>query len=262
MITLPPAKRRFGNIHLDLVGPLPVSEGYRYLLTFIDRFTRWPVAVPLQDITSQTVCRAFLRSWLPLYGVPDEITSDRGAQFSSGAWRDLMKSLGIKFHMTTAYHPQANGLVERWHRQLKASLKARLDGDDSWMDALPFVMLGLRSTWREDSDTTPADLVFGTALCLPGQFVPNSGDGSAEVTDTFVKTLRDRMSSLSPVTQPHHSTPTSHVPSSLLSAEWVYMRHDAVRRPLQCPYDGPYKVITPGEKTFICLLYTSPSPRD
>ena len=112
-------------------------------------------------------------------------------------------------------------------------------------------MLGLRSTWREDSDTTLADLVFGTALRLPGQFVPNSGDGSAEVTDTFVKTLRDKMSSLSPVTQPHHSTPTSHVPSSLLSAEWVYMRHDAVRRPLQRPYDGPYKVITPGEKTFI-----------
>ena len=110
-----------------------------------------------------------------------------------------MKSLGIKFHMTTAYHPQANGVVERWHRQLKASLKARLDGDDSWMDALPFVMLGLRSAWREDSDTTPAELVYGTALRLPGQFVPDPGDGSPEVSDAFVKTLRDKMAAVPPV---------------------------------------------------------------
>ena len=71
----------------------------------------------------------------------------------------MIQSLGIKFNMTTAYNPQANGLVERWHRQLKASLKARLEEYDAWMDALPFVLLGLRSAWRKGSDTTPADSV-------------------------------------------------------------------------------------------------------
>ena len=68
--------------------------------------------------------RAFIRHWLPRYGIPDDIVTDRGTQFAGGAWKELMTSLGIQSHSTTAYHPQGNGLVERMYRQLKGSLRS------------------------------------------------------------------------------------------------------------------------------------------
>ena len=98
----PPPDRRFGSLHVDLVGPLDESEGMKYLFMVIDRFTRWPEAIPLPDSTTETCSRALIRHWVPRFGVADDITSDRGPQFT------------ISSSNTTAYRPQANGLVERF----------------------------------------------------------------------------------------------------------------------------------------------------
>ena len=87
VVVIPPASRRFGSIHVDLVGPLPLSDGCRYLLTIVDRFTRWPEAIPLPDMASTTCCQAFIRHWLPRYGVPDDVVTDRGSQFVGGSWK-------------------------------------------------------------------------------------------------------------------------------------------------------------------------------
>ena len=76
-----PPDRRFGSLHLDLVGPLPESRGMRYLFTVVDRFTRWIEVVPIPDITAETVVRAFLLNWVARYGVPGDVVADRGSQF-------------------------------------------------------------------------------------------------------------------------------------------------------------------------------------
>ena len=78
--------------------------------------------------------------------------------------------LGIKQQHTTAYHPQVNGMVERLHRQLKDSLKARTTSPH-WMEHLPFTILGLRTTWREEPGCSPAELVYGSTLRIPGEFI-------------------------------------------------------------------------------------------
>ena len=85
---------RFDHVHLDLVGPLPPCKGYSYLLTCVDRFTRWPEAFPLPDITTSTVASAFISGWITRFGVPSTITTDRGAQFESNLWTQLMRLLG------------------------------------------------------------------------------------------------------------------------------------------------------------------------
>ena len=103
---------RFDQIHLDLVGPLPPSQGYIYLLTCVDRFTRWPEAIPIPDSTADTVAQAFVTGWISQYGVPSTITTDRGQQFESALWTQLMRLLGTQRIHTTSYHPIANGLVE------------------------------------------------------------------------------------------------------------------------------------------------------
>lgn len=120
---IPPSSEKFSQIHIDIVGPLPDNDGYRYLLTMIDRFTRWPEAIPIKDIRAETVARAYITHWVARYGVSLEVTTDRGAQFESALWREIMKILGTVRIRTTAYHPISNGLIERFHRRLKEALK-------------------------------------------------------------------------------------------------------------------------------------------
>ena len=108
---------RFSHMHVDLVGPLPVTrEGFIYLLTMVDRSTRWPEVVCLKNIAAETVLEAFISTWVARFGVPAQVTSDRGTQFTSSTWRAWCEQQGIRHHTTTAFHPQANGMLERFHR--------------------------------------------------------------------------------------------------------------------------------------------------
>ena len=109
---------RFDHVHIDIVGPSPNADGFRYLLTCVDRFTRWPEAIPLEDIRAETVANAFFSGWIARFGTPATITTDRGAQFESKLWDGLCNQLGIVRNRTTSYHPPSNGMVERFHGQL------------------------------------------------------------------------------------------------------------------------------------------------
>ena len=87
---------RFEHLHVDIVEPFPPSRGYTYLFTVIDRFTRWPEAIPMADCTAQTCAQAFLSGWIARFGVPASVTSDRGRQFISELGRDVLHLFGIK----------------------------------------------------------------------------------------------------------------------------------------------------------------------
>ena len=189
--TLTP-ERRFGHLHVDLVGPLPQSEGYSYLFTMVDRWSRWPEVVPLKDITAVSCTNALIRSWIARFGVPNNLTSDRGTQFTSSLWAEMGKLLTIRNIATTAYHPQSNRLVERFHRTLKASLMAT--GDPSgWMGRLPHVLLGIRTAQRPDVGFSPAECLYGADLVLPGQLAPVSPlpDSTAPLQDFTARLKAD-----------------------------------------------------------------------
>jgi hypothetical protein len=258
LIQRSPPDRRFGSLHVDLVGPLPPSEGSKYLFTVIDRFSRWPEALPLEDATAESCARALIRGWIARFGVPDDLVSDRGAQFTGKIWIELNRLLGVKAVNTCAYRPQANGMIERFHRQLKGALKARLATSD-WMDHLPVVLLGIRSAWREGLDAAPAELLYGTPLRLPGELAGSPSD--FEPTTAFVRNLRITMEGLKPFVPVLPDRP-SFQPKYLHSTSHVYVRHDAVRKPLQRPYDGPFLVVerTPNISCSIAKASTIPSP--
>ena len=161
---------RFEHLHVDIVGPFPLSRGYTYLFTIIDRFTRWPEAIPMADCTAQTCAQAFLSGWIARFGVPASVTYDRGRQFISELWWDVLHLVGIKPTQTTSYYPQANSMVERKPCQHKASLKARLT-TAAWCTQLPIVLLGMRTALKEDLGTSAAKLVYGTTHHFPGDFI-------------------------------------------------------------------------------------------
>ena len=193
--SFPVPSSRFQHLHVDIVGPLPPSRGCSYLFTVIDWFTHWPEAIPMADCTAETCAQAFLSGWIARFGVPASITSDRGCQFISELWNDLLHLLGIKPTHTMSYHPQANGMIERMHRQLKASLKARLT-TSSWCTQLPIVLLGMCAALKEDLGTSSAEMVYGTTLHLPGDFF----DQTPQLTSpgTFVDRLQQYIVQLRP----------------------------------------------------------------
>jgi cleavage and polyadenylation specificity factor subunit 1 len=135
------------HIHIDLVGPLPTSAGYAYCLTAVDRFTRWPEAILIPDITAETVARALVTGWISRFGCPHTITTDQGRQFESQLFHSVARMCGLQLSRTTAHHPAANGLVERFHRTLKAAM---CHTDQQWTEALPLVLLGIRASYNAD----------------------------------------------------------------------------------------------------------------
>ena len=143
----------------------------------------------MTDTTAESFAAVLLIGWISRFGVPVTISSDQGRQFESNLWNALMNLLGVMQSRTTAYHPQANGLVEWFHRHFKDGLKARLAGSNLVHD-LPIVLLGIRSTLKENLSCTSAKLVYGTSLRLPGNFF--SSPSSVEPS-SFVSKLRNTM---------------------------------------------------------------------
>jgi len=148
----------------------------------------------------------------------------------------MCQKMGIQHVLTTAYHPQSNGMVERVHRQLKDALRARGAGKD-WHNHLPWVLLGLRAAPKEKSAVSSAELVVGSPLILPGQplNVPEPPRAALE----------------QPCTRPPtYAAVANTPPPHLRSADYVYVRRGGQLPPLADPYVGPFLVIQRGAKTF------------
>ena len=113
----------------------------------IDKFTRLTEAIPLPNMTAETVTKAFVNHWVSKFGVPAKVTTDQGRQFESELFKQIFVTLGIDHLRTTPYHPQANGQIERVHRHLKSAIMCH--NRTRWTEVLPIVLLGLRSTIKK-----------------------------------------------------------------------------------------------------------------
>jgi hypothetical protein len=210
-----------------------------------DRTTRWPEAFPLSSISAADCARALFDGWIQRFGVPAIITSDRGAQFTSALWSNLCELLCITHMQTTAYHPQSNGLVERFHRRLKDGLRARCASHD-WVDQLPWVLLGVRTAAPTPDVLSPAEAVMGCQPVLPGEFVGVSEPPLGVFLDKL------RASALQTPRQISHNRPRQPetLPDELLLSETVLVRRDGVSTPLAPRYDRPCRVLRRSLRVF------------
>ncbi|GFO33310.1 Pol polyprotein [Plakobranchus ocellatus] len=190
-----------------------------------------------------------LHHWVARFGVPEDITSDRGRQFTSSLWTQLNNPLGVEANTTTAYHPQANGMVEHLHRQLKTSLKARATSSN-WFAELPMFLLDIRSSCRVDTGCSPAEIVYGSTLRIPGEFLQPRDAGTFEPALPFLKHLQQTMLSLQPPALKFHGYHPVYVPPSLASADFAYVRRDSHKHPLYLLYDGSYRALNKNNKYF------------
>ena len=119
--------KRFSHVMVDLVGPLPDSYGYKYLLMAICRTTRYLTAIPIREASSTAAAHGFLHGWLAMFGVPSTISSDAGGSFTAALWKEMMAKLNVDIKYSALYRPQSIGILERQHRSLKDSLKASIE---------------------------------------------------------------------------------------------------------------------------------------
>ena len=246
--TTPPVKaipvplERFSHVHVDIVGPFVQDQGCKYILTMIDRTTRWPEATPIENTSAETVLQAFLATWIARYGIPCTVTTDRGAQFTSTVWKSVLARLGINIAATTAYHPQANGVVERFHRTLKDALRCSVRASKSWMRSLPWVMLGIRNSPKLDTSTSTAEVLFGVPLRIPGACF---GSNHSPSISEQLQLLRANAAAFTPEVLDHGRFKISpFVAKSLRVAKFVYIRDDRLgKASLTTRYLRPFKVI-------------------
>ena len=254
--------RRFQHLNVDIVT-LPVSNGFRYLLTAVDRFTRWPMAVPLVDITAESVMDAFAHGWVQTFGVPVAITTDRGSQFCSSMFSQLTKTWGIQHFMTAPYHPEANGLVERFHRRLKEALIALgSESPNEWFWRLPCALLAIRTTLKPDLGASPADLVFGEGLALPGEALPTNPATDEQLARQRASALADlrlEVARLQPIPTSAHRQPTINMPQDLASCTHIFVRRGGIHSTLASPYVGPFRVISRDGQNFVIAVSGRPN---
>ena len=244
-----PTGNRFETLHLDIVGPLPMSHGKTYILTMIDRKTRWPEAVPIGSITAENIAKHLVDTWFSRYGIPDNIITDQGTQFEGSLFKVLSDAFGFKHIHTTAYHPQANGMIERFHRSLKTSLRC-LSISANWSLSLPLVLLGWRNTMHSATGTSPAKLLFGVGTTFPSEFLTHTVDIPFEALDLARRHFLDSDTNPSFGPIPSHK---SYLPKSLTTCQFVWLQaRDTFH--MKPRYVGPYRIVEFRDNNTITIL--------
>ena len=255
--------RPFEQVCLDIVGPLPItSNDHRYVLTMIDRFTRYVEVVPLQTITAEAVADAYIDRWLCRYGPPREVLSDNGSQFTSKVFQMVQRSTNIKHKFASPYHPQCNGLIERFHRFLKQRLAIKAhtenldfwDGDD-WDCYLAPIAFAYNATPHPVNKRSPFELLYGARARLTID-IPKPDRIREEYAnyDDYVFKLVRKLQIMRNETlrsQYEHQKKMKEKwnkdrrPFTFKVGQWVMKKvpYTGNRAKLQFGYDGPYEII-------------------
>ena len=153
----------------DILGPLPLTEnGNSYLLVATDYFTRWVEAYPIPNQEAVTVANKLTKEFFFRFSLPDQLHSDQGRQFESTLISEVCKILQIHKSRTTPYHPQGDGLVERFNRTLLDMLSTTIkDHQGSWEDRVQAVCLAYNTSVQPTTGYTPFYLMFGRQARLP-----------------------------------------------------------------------------------------------
>ena len=158
----------FYMVGIDIVGPLKTTKhGNRYILSIIDYYTKYAEAEPLPDQQAETVVRK-LETIFARHGMPSIIITDQGSNFESHLFSSMCNLFGIERRRTTPYHPQTDGLCERFNSILKLLLRMRVNSEkDDWDDQLPSVLLSYRISKQETTGVSPFELMYGREANLP-----------------------------------------------------------------------------------------------
>lgn len=171
--------RPYERVALDILGPLPETSNLnKYILVVGYYFSKWTESFPLPNQEAKTVTKVLMEEWVCRFGDPRTIHTDQGRNFESTLFRELCHLLNIHKTRTSPYHPQSNGMIERFNRTLLSMLSHFVeDNQSNWDILLPYVMMAYRSSVHASTGFTPYKVVFGCEIVLPVDVMLNLGEG-------------------------------------------------------------------------------------
>ena len=194
---LPPVYEIWERIAMDIVGPVRESrKGYRYILVISDYASRFVITIPMKDQTAHTVARCLFHKIITKYGAPQHVLTDRGTNFLSNLVKEICILFKIKQMRTTAYHPQTDGLVERFNRTLIDMLTCYVvDEPEQWERFLPYVTFAYNTAVQSTLQECPFFLFFGRLPVLPNDVKLNfkyeiTGDDALMYTKKWMQAQR------------------------------------------------------------------------
>ena len=165
---IPAFEEPFSKVIIDCVGPLPKTKSRnQYLLTIMCASTRFPEAIPLTNITAPKISKPLV-NFFTLVGLPKEIQSDQGSNFMSGLFQQVVFQLGAKQIKSSAYHPESQGALERFHSTLKNMIRTYcLDNEKDWDEGISLLLFAVRESVQESLGFSPFELIFGHSVRGP-----------------------------------------------------------------------------------------------
>lgn len=187
----------FERVVIDCVGPLPKSKsGHQFLLTLMCAATRYPEAIPLCSLKAKVVVKELIK-FCCTFGLPKVIQTDQGTNFLSKVFAQVLEVLAVKHQVSSAYHPESQGALERFHQTLKTMLRAYcLETGREWDEGIPWLLFAIRETIQESLGFTPAELIFGHTIRGPLRLLRGQLTGESYPRQNlldYVSSFRERL---------------------------------------------------------------------
>ena len=200
LVPLPVMAEPFSRIAMDIVGPLPRSRsGHKYILVICDYATRYPEAVPLHSCEAERIAEELMKLFSRV-GIPKEILTDQGSNFTSRLLAELYAMLQVRAIRTTPYHPQTDGLVERFNQTLKAMLRRTVnqEGKD-WDRLIPYLLFAYREVPQASTGFSPFELLYGRKVRGPLDVVKEQWEAdekSNKSVVSYILAIQDKLASM------------------------------------------------------------------
>ncbi|XP_069976082.1 uncharacterized protein [Penaeus vannamei] len=252
---IPAFEEPFSRVIIDCVGPLPrTKSGNWFLLTLMCASTRYPEAIPLKRATSRTIVPVLIK-FFTQYGMPRVLQSDQGSNFWSVMFQEVMKLLHVKQYSATAYRPQTQGALERYHQTLKSMLtKYCHETGSEWDLGVPLMLYAIRCTKQESLGFSPYELLFGRDIRGPMKLLYESWIGienSGSLSDYVVK-MKTRLQHLQEFAHKNleraqcsmkGTYDRNAIEREFGIGEKVLLFLPVRKQPLTAKYQGPFKVL-------------------
>jgi transposase InsO family protein len=218
LLPLPVPQGVWTDVALDFVEALPRVRDKTVILTVVDRFSKYAHFIPLaHPYSAESVAQAFFADIVRLHGVPQSLVTDRDPVFTSTFWRELMRLVGAKMHMTTAFHPQSDGQSEAVNRVIIMYLLCFTgDRPRQWLRWLPWAEYTFNTAYQSSLKDTPFRVVYGRdppsiRSYEPGESRVPAVAKSMEERDQFLADVRYRLEQAQATQKLHYDKAHRHV---------------------------------------------------
>jgi len=247
----------FDIVVMDYMGPLPLSaSGNRYILVIMDHFSKWVEAIAVPTADGATTASCFVDRIVCHFGRPNIVIADNGSHFANKHVSALLSALGIEYRHGQPYHPQTQGLVERFNSTLASMLRKHVSSDQSdWDVSLPWLTWAYNSSVHSVTDVTPFQLLHGWPAPAPLQALGPASAPTPTVSREYLAKLQATLTSLRSIVADASATASAAAKAAYdkthrdidysigsLVLTVSHQHRKGLTAKLQMPLLGPYRV--------------------